>query len=149
MTITKDLKYSISEVLDVLKHMDEDDVSQIPLDIIKNLNANKDDAYVSTIDFTKPLQENNLSNKALSILAYIYKDYLCTPEEKSEYEKVLYNNQMDFEASSNGSNIFENRKSKLESEETVENIDLPANVVHEGFFKKIIDKIKEFLKINK
>lgn len=147
MTLTKELKYSVSEVLDVLKHMDEDDINKIPLDIIKYLNENKDTEYVSTIDFTKSLQESTLSHKALSILAYIYKEYLCTPEEKSDFDKILQNNQKEFEKTSNDINLFKNRNIKPENKNAIQNNTLPLNTVNESFFRKLINKIKNFFKM--
>ena len=94
MTITKEMQYSISEVLDILKHTDEEEMEKIPLDVIKELNSNKDETYISTIDYTKPLKESKISSKALSMLAYIYREYLSNDEEKEELDKKIYDNQM-------------------------------------------------------
>lgn len=141
MTLTKEVKYSVSEVLDVLKHMDEDDIDKIPLNVIKNLNANKDEDYVSTIDFKKSLSESKISHNALSMLAYIYREYLCNDSEKMEYDKMLYNNQIKHEENFDTQSLFQNKKT------VAENTDLPVNIVHESFFRKILNKIKKFFKI--
>ncbi len=139
MTITKEMQYSISEVLDILKHTDEEEMERIPLDLIKGLNSNKDESYVSTIDYTKPLKESKISSKALSMLAYIYREYLSDDEEKEEFDKRLYDNQMKDSEKYDVEKVFEERKANR-------NEFLPVVIVHESIFRKIINKIKEWFK---
>ena len=139
MTITKEMQYSISEVLDILKHTDEEEMEKIPLDVIKELNSNKDETYISTIDYTKPLKESKISSKALSMLAYIYKEYLSSDEEKEEIDKKLYDNQMKNAEQYSVEKVFEERKANR-------NEFLPVVIVHENIFKKIINKIKKLFK---
>ena len=140
MTITKEMQYSFSEVLDVLKHTDEEEMERIPLDVIKELNSNKDESYVSTIDYTKPLKESKISSKALSMLAYIYKEYLCDDEEKEEFDKKLYDNQMKDSEKYSVEKVFEERKANR-------NEFLPVVVVHQSIFRKLINKIKKLFKM--
>ena len=140
MTITKEMQYSISEVLDILKHTDEEEMERIPLDVIKELNSNKDESYVSIIDYTKPLKESKISSKALSMLAYIYKEYLSDDEEKDELDKKLYDNQMKNAEQYSVEKVFEERKAN-------KNEFLPVVIVHESLFRKIINKIKKLFKI--
>lgn len=78
------------EVLDVLQHLDEYTISKIPLDIIKKLNEKKSKTYVSKIDFTKELKENELKYQTKALLALIYRDYICeTEEELEEFNNML------------------------------------------------------------
>lgn len=139
MTITKEMQYSISEVLDILKHTDEEEMEKIPLDVIKELNSNKDESYISTIDYTKPLKESKISSKALSMLAYIYKEYLCNDEEKEEFDKKLFENQMKNTEQYSVEKVFEERKANR-------NEFLPVVIVHENIFKKIINQIKKLFR---
>ena len=139
MTITKEMQYSISEVLDILKHTDEEEMEKIPLDVIKELNSNKDETYISTIDYTKPLKESKISSKALSMLAYIYKEYLSSDEEKEEIDKKLYDNQMKNAEQYSVEKVFEERKANR-------NEFLPVVIVHENIFKKIINQIKKLFR---
>ena len=139
MTITKEMQYSISEVLDILKHTDEEEMEKIPLDVIKELNSNKDETYVPNIDYTKPLKESKISSKALSMLAYIYKEYLSSDEEKEEIDKKVYDNQMKNAEQYSVEKVFEERKANR-------NEFLPVVIVHENIFKKIINQIKKLFR---
>ncbi len=148
MTYTSDLNYSISEVLDILKHISEEQLEKIPLNIIKGLNNHKDDSYISTIDYSKPLKEANLSKKTLSLLAYIYREYLCSNEEKEAYNKILYDNQIAQVGTFDPNSIFGDKS--FDSEQ-VQNTEISQNLpiaIHESFFRKVINKIKSFFKIN-
>lgn len=139
MVITEEYKFAVSEVLDVIKHMDEQDIDKIPMETIVGLNKNKLNNYVSCIDFTKPLEQSNISNTATKILAYIYREYLCSEEEKKEFNKILLENHIkhENELKSNFTNedIF-----KKSSERIIDN--LPVEIVKENIFKKILNKIK-------
>ena len=70
------------DIVEMLKLMDDVFIEKIPADFIKMLNEKKSKTYISTIDFTKPLSENNLSYETKVILTHIYREYLCTPDKK-------------------------------------------------------------------
>ncbi len=87
------LQEGITEVLDILNHMDNEYVDRIPKSFINYLKKNKLNDYKVDIDYSKSLEENSLKDKTRSLLAMIYMDYWCTKEEKKEFIKVLENNQ--------------------------------------------------------
>ena len=60
MINTKDYSEAITEVLDIIKHLDEEQIEQIPLDFIKMLKERQSTTYIPNIDYTKPLLENKL-----------------------------------------------------------------------------------------
>ena len=145
MTLTNEYRNAISEVFDVLKHTDDEELDKIPLEIIKYLNINKSNDYISNIDFTKSLVKANLSSKALGILGYIYKEYLCTEEERKEYNKILTRNEKKYQKKLKDNfhgNILFNTKPNYD-------VKLPTNIKKEGFFEKIINKIKNLFRIKK
>ena len=78
------------EVLDIIKYMDEESIQKIPLSIIKKLNERKSENYKSNIDFTKPLEENNLKHTTKVILAMLNRDYLCSEDEKMRINKMFH-----------------------------------------------------------
>lgn len=115
MMIDEQYSEAVSEVLEILKCSDDEIVAKIPLEIIKMLNREKSSTYVPNIDFTKDLSQMNLKKETLSLLAALYRDYICTDEERKEFNKILqeYNG-------SNYKNVdtFEKRQSIQKSEET-------------------------------
>jgi len=138
MIITEEYRYSISEVLDILKHTKEEEIEKIPIEIIRKLNANKDENYVSHIDFTKELKESNISKQAMNILGYIYREYLCNEEEKQKYDKILLENHIKIEK--NKKDNYKNQEIFKRQERNIEN----SLIVKENIFKRIIFKIKAY-----
>ena len=88
--LTKEYSEAIVEVLDVLRNLDEETISRIPLSFIRSLNEKKSKTYKSNIDFSKDLKENELKHQTKVILALIYRDYICeTEEEREEFDSKL------------------------------------------------------------
>lgn len=141
MVITEEYRYSIAEVLDILKHTKEEEIEKIPLEIIQKLNANKDENYVSHIDFTKELKESNISEQAINILGYIYREYLCNEEEKQKYDKILLENYLKIENEKqenyNNQEIFKKQPNKTEN----------TLIVKHNIFTRIINKMKIYFNI--
>jgi len=77
MITPKEFSEAAVDVLEIIKNMDEYLISQIPLDLIKSLRAKCSSTYKSQIDFSKPLEENNLSYATKILLTVLYRDYLC------------------------------------------------------------------------
>ena len=128
---TKEYSEAITEVLDIIKHLDEDQIEQIPLDFIKNLKERQSTTYVPNIDYTKPLQENKLKCKTKVILAIIYRDYLCNEEEQKEFD-----NQLKIKEEKTNNDIFSNRV-----EHTEDKLKLVPYEKKKSLFRKILDSI--------
>lgn len=76
------LSKSLVEVEEVLKYLVENEKRKIPNDIFDFINKNKDPKYEWHIDKKKKLQDQNLSDEAIAILAYINMKYLLNNEQK-------------------------------------------------------------------
>ena len=132
----KEYSEAIVEVLDILKHLDDSILDQIPLDFIKALNSQKSATYVSTIDFTKPLNENNLKHTTKVILTLMYRDYLCANKEKEELIKQLSKNE-ELKNTNYNTDLFKNKTSISDlPKEDLSLIDVKKNI-----FQRILDKI--------
>lgn len=90
---TKEYSEAVSEVLELLQMSDEGIISKIPLEVIQQMNKNKSKTYKSKFDETKPITESDLSEKAKAILAFLYRDYICSEEEKEEINRILFENK--------------------------------------------------------
>lgn len=82
-----ELSKSLVEVEEVLKYLVEDEKRKIPREVFDFINKNKDNIYEWKIDKSKKLQEQNLSDEAVAILAYINMKYLLNSEQKELMEQ--------------------------------------------------------------
>lgn len=80
---------SVSEVLEILKYVDDEIIEKIPLEVIKNLKQQKSPTYNPGIDFIKNLKMEDLKKETLVILATLYRDYICEEEERKEIDRML------------------------------------------------------------
>ena len=146
--ITNEYSIAFSEVLDVLQHAEIDIIEKIPLEIIKKLKENSSKEYTSKID---DIDNFSISQKAKSILAVIYQDYLCDKEEKQNFKTILLKNEINYQEQLkekyNSDNIFEKQQILEKNSKKVQNLQIIER--KESFIKNIINKIKAFIKLNK
>lgn len=90
MTETKDeYREAVSEVLEILQFADEEIINKIPLEVLKKLNSQKSITYIPKFKETQKIEVEQISKKAKAILALLYRDYICTKEERKEFDKQL------------------------------------------------------------
>ena len=130
------------EVIEILRYTNQEDVDKIPSEKIMLWLDNMKEDYDFKIDPEKTLSEQNISKEAKAILANIFKQYWATDYQK---QRILDKEKYDLEKLEeekrnqyNPDNIFKNKK----EETVVENVNLPAEIKKETFFKKLISFIK-------
>lgn len=135
---------ALREVNEVLENMDEKYTKKISPEFINMMIKNMDLLYDFKYDITKPLEEQNLSEEAKTILSIIYIRYFCSEDEKLEVIKSMKENDLEFEKISyekyNPDKLFDKK------EENTYKIDKNLPVVPEKWYKKIVDKLKRFFK---
>ena len=135
-------RQAFTEVLEVLKHTSKSIVEKIPEKFIIFLKDNKDNEYIADIDFSKPNWEDEVKQETQAILALIYREYIVSPEKKSELIREEQEEQIRIENAVrdkyNPDNIFKKNKEEI----VVENTNLPVEIKKETFFKKLISFIK-------
>lgn len=67
--------------------------NKISKKFINLIEQNKDNTYISKIRTNVPIREQELSETTEAMLALIYRDYLCSEDERkklliSEYEEI-------------------------------------------------------------
>lgn len=145
---TNEYSIAFSEVLDVLQHSEIEVIEKIPLEIIKKIKEKSSKEYI-------PREKNdinfNISEKAKSILAVIYQDYLCDDDEIEEFNQQLLENEAEYQEELrkkyNPDNIFKNKGVSKDTNINSENMQMIE--YKESAFKKIINKIKMLFKLNK
>ena len=153
--VSLEFSEGISETLDILNHMDRMYIDKIPRKFIEFLEKNKSANYISNLDHSKKLNEMNLKEKTKDILATIYMNYWCTPQQKAEYSELLKENERKYQErlreKYNPDNIFKkNTQPQNIIQDNVSKEDANSNVAmveyKESIFRKIINKIKSIFK---
>lgn len=93
-------KYSIAiaETLFYLKGINQKDIEKIPKNFIKFLNENASSNYICDFDYTKPLNELNLTKEAKGLISMICLNYWCeTEEQKTHFKNKLDENEIKYQ----------------------------------------------------
>ena len=87
-------KQTYSEVYAVLSALGDKYIEKTPKEILSFIADNRDRNYAVTIDDTIPLDEQNLSEEAISLIAMLKLDYWCeTEKEKADLAALLELNE--------------------------------------------------------
>ncbi len=139
------------QVKEVLNNFSIQDRNKIPINLINLIEAKASGSnYTLVIDKANPL-EDQISRRALGTIIYIVTKYIASNEQKNRIKEILVNNSKEFQESAN-ERLEEFRQNSLnkeykKAEEKITN--LPTVIKNENFIKKIINKIKNLLKIKK
>lgn len=95
-----------------------------------------------------PLDKQNISIEANSIIIVLFRDYFATENQKEKLNVILkqneYKYQEDIRNKYNPDNIFKDRKNK--NLNVIENTNLPIEVKENNFFTKFITYIKNLFR---
>lgn len=136
---------ALVEVLQVLENTNENLVNKIPKKFTEFMKNNASKIYQVELNKNQPLNELPLKEKTKDILAMIYRTYWCTPQKRSDYDKILEENERKYQAELrekyNPGNIFKNNndEEKLENEE-VQIVEYKDRSI----FKNFVEKLKGF-----
>lgn len=75
-------KQALSEVYAIVNHFDHSLFEKIPNSLINFVKNNRDINYHVNIDFTKTINEQELLRETRVILSLMYRDYICSEEER-------------------------------------------------------------------
>lgn len=73
---------ALSEVNAIINNSQEIIINRIPSRFKNFINQNMNPLYVVNVQSNKGILEQNISNEAKSIIALIYRDYICSGEER-------------------------------------------------------------------
>lgn len=149
--------YTYSEVLDILDNMEEKYREMLPEKLIEFFKNNKSQEYKKHINPRIPLEEQNISKEAITIMAMINLKYWVKDEKhKSELIEKYNSNTQEIndaelkkffnsgEVNNNSSqdNDIKNSENKSISEKSQSVIIYKTR----GFFKKLLHKFLKVLK---
>lgn len=134
-----ELAKAYTEVYSILNYVDEYYVNKISSKFLEYIYNKKDNDYKPNIDMTIPLEEQNLLEDTVNMLAIIKYNYWCeNSEEKQELVDILHKNEEKYQ---------EELHEKYKIEDVFKNPEKTELIVYkEPFFKKIVNKVKSFFK---
>lgn len=137
---------AVTEVLDILNYLPESMTSNIPNEFMNFLYDHKIQNYKPEFDYSLGIKNLNLRRKTKALLAMIYRNYICSEDERKLYDKKLYANeevyQKELQEKYSADKIFENNN-------TQNNTDIPKDLViisEKKWYTKIFEKIISFFK---
>ena len=130
-----------TEILEILKHLPDEDYKKIPKDEIDFFKQNKDKKYHVKFNEDVAFEEQAILPETEAIIVELYKNYFCTNEQKLTLNKILHiNNEISKNDSSykNFNDIFPikpQQKEVLSTTSTQENtLQIPKRKWYEIIF---------------
>lgn len=158
--MTKEYSMAMSEVACIIEQSNDNYRSKIPNKFLQFVLQHSDKTYQPQFDVNTPLKDLPLKKETKGILALIYRSYICNPDERKEYDKLLKENEEKHQKALNEKydidKIFEARQQEAAAiaQEAIE--PMPDNnqtsmveYKEESFIKKIFNKIKSFFGFGK
>ena len=133
---------AFSEVYTILNYLDSEDYKKIPTDVINVFDKNRNKEYIYEFDVNIDLAKQEMMVETKAILYNLFRDYLCTSNQK---EKILKwqederkKNEKEKIEKYASKDIFENSKEidKINTEEK-ENIQTEMIEYKESIFSRI------------
>ena len=142
----KDNKRVYNEIYDIISHMESRLTNKIPKDFIKLIEQNRDENIKVNIDYSKSINEQELQRETRVVLSLIYRDYLCSEEERNALiekdKKELESIEAELREKYNPDNLF--KKAKVENtEEKDVNTNKDMLIYKENIIQKIFRKLKK------
>ena len=81
-----------TQVLVLLENLPKNEYNKIPKSEIDFFERNKDENYAFTLNYSKPLEQQDISIQANSMIVRLFKDYFATESQKIKLELVLKSN---------------------------------------------------------
>jgi len=136
------------EVLDILEHMNTNDLARVSNKFIDFLKENASKNYICNLDYSKKLNDMDLKEETRGLLALMYEKYWCPEEEKEELKKKFYENEKKYQEELiekyNSDNIFSKSQDNIIKPE---NNQTQLIEYKESVFRKILNRIKVFFKM--
>ena len=138
---------AFTEVNEIIKLMPEELVSKIPNKFREMISEERDMQY--KVDIKEPLEKCKLKNETIIILGLIYRDFLCSQDERKKLQekdaRELQEAQQEIEneirSKYNPDDIFKKKKEDKVEYKTGEETAI-AVVQEEKWYKKIFNIIK-------
>lgn len=139
-------KEAFTEVYEIFKLMPKELLDKIPKKFYEIIEEERDKEYCPNIK--EPLEKQELKNETIIILGLIYRDFLCSTEEKRrlqekdarELQEVQKALEDEIRQKYNSDDIFKNKIEEKKEENGI------IIVREEKWYRKILNIIKNLFK---
>ena len=131
-----------TELLEILKHIEQEQLNKIPQEQIELYKANQDKEYDYTYNSEIPLEDQPISHLTKILIANLYVEYWATDEEKEQIKKEdeeYFKKQEAIKQQKYSKDIFATNKETTETSLII--------VEKKGFIQRIMEKLKQWLKL--
>lgn len=139
-----------TEVLEILKHIPEDELERIPKSELQFYEDNCDKNYKYEYNQDLAVDKQAISKEANTVIVALYMNYFANEKQKGIIEKILKQNSIEEEKAKNEkydvNKIFEKSKSEQDRANSSKNLPVDTSNNQDSFIKKIINKIKSLFK---
>ena len=138
-------KNAYAEVYTILQELNEEEYNKIPPEVIKTIEANRNEDYKYELDDELELKDQPMLPETKAILFNLFRDYLATPEQKAKIirmqNEARQKNELKKQQMYN-TDVFADKP----NESLTENNNEIMQIVEykESIFKRILNKIKSF-----
>ena len=138
-----------SEVYEILILLGDRFINKLPEKLFNLIKTEKIDSYNPQYNLDRPLEEQNIKEETIDMIALFYLNYWCKTEaEKNELKHIFDENeckyQKELREKYNPDNLFKNKENQKQTIEKVVMVEYKENI-----FKRIINLIKKILKIER
>ena len=146
---------AFEEIYEIFSLMPKELLDKIPTKFYEIIKEERDTSYFSNIQ--EPLEKQKLKNETIIILGLIYRDFLCSPDEKKrlqekdakELQEVKKTLEEEIREKYNPDDIFKDRN-RIVPEEIQASEETRMTIVQKDkWYKKIFDLIKGLFHSNK
>jgi len=139
-----------TEVLEILKHIPEDELERIPKSELQFYEDNCDKNYKYEYNLDLAVDKQAISKEANTVIVALYMNYFANEKQKGIIEKILKQNSIEEEKAKSEkydvNKIFEKNQNEHNGANKSENLPIDISNNQESFIKKIINKIKSLFK---
>lgn len=163
MTNLQKTKQAYAEIDAFIEVLPEDKKRKIPKNMKEFFKAQKDKEYKKEIDINIPVEEQDLKEETLALIALLYIKYICEDEEeKRNLEKIYAENESryreEIKEKYSEEKVMQKRTEDYNNSKTKENLEKKETNTKkqisekflveykESILKRIINKIKSLFK---
>ena len=150
MSVSIKTRQAYSEIDEFLGLWSEEKRKEITKKLREMYKKEKDTEYIKNIDRNIPIEEQNLKEETLAIIALLNLQYWCKDEEEKKRLKVIYaQNEQQYQdmlyEKYNPNDIFKKKEETVIENNIKQEENMQMIEYKEPIFKRIINKILNFL----
>ena len=129
-----------NQIDEILKHSSNEISKKLPKNLQEFLKENQEKDYKPNIDFNTDNWQDYLLEDTIVLMGLIYRDYIVSKDER---QKLLLEEEIEYNEKYNPNNIFKNKKNIQNQIEEIQSRETAIIEYKEkNFLQKIFDKIK-------